>query len=734
MKQNPESTPEFEIPQSKRLGDFVSDQLQLIDQDQNDRYGWLEQKRSAYRRRYVMDFRNPTMPWAGSSNIVLPLIDMVINNHKSGLVNLHKANPVCRLEPMDYAYQDKQMGAEAVLNHFLNVEMKDYMRQVKYGADNILTYGYGLYKIFWQYQSRSAREVVNADRLPAYVNDFVARATAIIAAGGVVDSEKAAAKAIKAGQGLKMPNGQVIVVTRSEIREMARKIIHRAFELDPDERREEAETERLLRLIEKGEGSITITKRDVLYNGPRVVAVSPFDLIIPQSAPSVEDSWRIVHRMWFDYNSLQAKVRDSGWNKGAVDEILKRYKDGKYEQQSYVGSAFTAYEDTEADRAERAGLNWIPRRGLIPVFEFFCYYDLDKDGYDEKVILTIEPETKLILKARELNYAHGDWPFIGIHYEENEPNYYSHRGLPEIMDDLDAEATATERFKINCMQITTAPIYKYRKGGPFAPENISWLPGSGIPVSNMQDVDIMQFPVMWQAHQSQENSIRAVLEQYTGGVDFALTGPTGTANEARTAREISALMARTERTISLPVGNYVDGWKRIFSQVWANVQQFCPPEVQARTAGGKLMLASKEDIQGEYELVPNMPVGNYDPALNTAFDLGMLQTLVQVAPLMAADQRYTLDLPTYVRGMIERRDPRVARQVIREKTPQEVQQQQQAQAQESEMQYREREANIAAKMGAASGSVAAAMQSAQQMAQAEQQPMTPEQAFLGGGG
>lgn len=126
----------------------------------------------------------------------------------------------------------------------------------------------------------------------------------------------------------------------------------------------------------------------------RSIYVSPDDLVINYHAPSVADAQRITHILYETMVSLEEKIRL---------EIYKGEKTTeKNEDEKELGSATPTRVSTLAgERDKRTGLNAPSREDTTKprvYLEQCLRYDIDEDGYAEPVIVTVEYDTKKVVR------------------------------------------------------------------------------------------------------------------------------------------------------------------------------------------------------------------------------------------------------------------------------------------------------------------------------------------------
>ena len=731
-KVSPDAIQDFESRTTSRVSSFTTDIIRKLRDDDASRSEWKTKRIEGWERRYGLLMRDPKLPWVGSSNVIVPTIDMAIESRKGSYLAVNRQSPIAIFEAVDPDSMENAATAEMHMDYRLKRKGSDWGRQSTLWSDNIITYGVGIIKTFWEFQTQDSMERVSRRRLPPRLAQLMLELEDFVRTGGTISkSQREAKKILNRG-------GQAAVM--SEVRDLARRIIAAEYQLDPENQREAAEIAKLVSFLEGGEDTVLINKLDIVKNDPRAVSVHPFNCIVPPYTTSFEQTDRMVHIIRFHETAFQQSGWNKKWNRNAVNAVLKKLDDIRKNRTGMVtGSSFvsplTDIITREMDEAfnDQSGIVTSAVSGLIDVWEIYTWFSEERGGRMGRYIITYQPDADVILKFRRLPHEHGRWPLIDIGHELNVDNYYSHRGMPEILDDLDLEATSTERHKINTMMMATAPMFAYRAGAPSIEQHLRFVPGAIVPLQRPDDLREIQVTNHFASLQQHENTLRALIEQRSGGIDFALSGPTAQAGDPRTAREISAVTMRSEQANNVPLMNYFDGLSEAFSQMWSMIEQYGPEGVLIRTGAADVMRKTKEDIQGRFDIRVNAPLGVSNPAFRMQMDIAFLQWLIQAKQVAGNDPRHEIDVPQFMLTMLEHIDVRRARSVIRLRNPEEQQQVAQLNMQDRQLEQMERMSKIQANLGAASGGVQQQGQVSGFQPSPAQGPSTELATVLGGG-
>jgi len=226
------------------------------------------------------------------------------------------------------------------------------------------------------------------------------------------------------------------------------------------------------------------------------------DIIVPEGAESDINKlpW-IYHRVWYSLYDLEKKVKMGIYTQDAVDKIktsLQVEKEAKCK---------TAEEKAEAVKK-------LPEE-RVEILE--CYQRFSVDGKLEKeCIFWVCPRVKVLMKGfylREI-YFDGARPFYRFVYKDT-GSFYG-RGIPEMLKPYRKLLNDVFNFSTNCLMLQILPWGFYRLGSSFKPEEVRLAPGVMIPVDDINDVRIAQFPVNATAGEGFVRLVMSFIERQTG--------------------------------------------------------------------------------------------------------------------------------------------------------------------------------------------------------------------------
>lgn len=650
------------IPLGPRLEDFLGKAHATVDEADQARTGWLEEQRYFLRRRLQLEFRNPTFPFVNSSDVVLPLIDMQVDKLKPAFLNIIYSSPaiVAFIAQLPESVANAR-NAELYFNWFLKNKCEDLYQNLAINVDRMLQYGESVMKIVPEHRTYNVTEVIVRNQLPAGFQ-------AIMVQKGMTQE--------MADEIYNASGGQVAPLTKREfekpeVKAKIREAVLQQFALNDDIDVDSAAATKIMDFLKNPEkypdDKCVFKKREVEYSAPKVYARSPTDVIFPKGARgSVQDCSWVCDRMWFNEIRLRAMGREKRWNKAALDELLEGPK-----RQSTDRPDLDVTSAAEGGSGLGIPLSEQPSDSY-EIRELYCWYDIDRDGFAEKCLITYAPATMGVLKAQELPYDHGKWPFVRFCFEQISDKFYSSRGVPRKLDDLDMEITAQHRGKLNRMTIANAPSFLYQVGSGLNPNQIRWIPGQFYPVLDINGIVPLQIPVLDMSFDKEEEILRTWAEQHVGGTDFGLHNG-ATMQEPRTAQEIRAIEFNRQQVLSVRGRAFQESMKQVWDMVWDLMNQYPQDDIYIQTTGAEPIHFTRKQIQGNFDLIPVGAVGESDPMFKAQKALNRVTVLIQSAPVIAQDPAFELKLGEAVYQWLEADDYVNARLIMRRRSPEEVQ-------------------------------------------------------------
>lgn len=665
-------------PDSQRVKDWLKDCSRNIKRDMEDRSLWVQAREHYFSRRYCLEWRDPTFPWVGSSNIVLPLIDKKIDELKPQYVNMiAAARPPVTAHAIEPQYQKKAKDVELLFDWLVHHGSPNFINETILAVDDCLETGRGILRSYWNYETRQSPGYLTASRLPERLRRLIVTKR---------PADEADNLFVAAG-------GGAIVLTPREFdkrKDAIREMVEFEMDLEDDEPRDRKAIDSIMAWLRSGaKEPLRYESRDIVTNVPAIVAVNPIDFIVPENATAdIEQHERITEVMYLTKHQLQARAIDGKFDKGAMAELLDIRKKRAGGKDGATGRSNWHRQLIDQQQADREGITTSEKDDLFEIWRISSWMATDEGGRDKKVVAIVPADAPQIpLKIKTHYRPSGKWGYHSFTFEHNKNRWYSPRGVPEKLDDLEAEITAQHRAKLNRMALANAITVKYKPGQAFNVNNMKFIPGQAIPTKDpVNDFIPMVFQNLDMSFDRETQDLRTWAESYLGGPDYGLAEQ-NSLSEARTATEIQAIQGQSRQSLAmrglLMKLAYDEIWREFFD-LWHTMG---PEEVYVRvTGGGEPIKLTKEELQGNFIFTCTGTIGSTDPVLEAQKAQNRLILLAQFKPLI--EPQYELNLGEAIIDWMEKDDVRLMKRVIRERSPEELEQiaQQQAQEQAAQMQ------------------------------------------------
>jgi len=567
VKRNPEALEVTNQVGGSTSDDFIKDLESKIQKDISDRSVRDDKLIRYYKKRYGVRPISKTFPWPGASNIHIFLTDEKIRKMKPNYINIaFEGDPVVTFEALGATAIENATTAENLMDWLLKYYMNqapgmNYFKSLSIGVDRMLEKGKGFLKVVWDYQDIHTTTFLDVENLP----------------GEII-------------QAISDP-----LITDEQLLE----VIYQFTDLRVDIDEDVVWANRMVSEFREGKTIIKYRAKTVIYDGPRVIAVDDKDLIVPSFTTDIETATRITHRMYLTENDLKIAKRNGKFKPKAVDKALEFRKTTA---RGDVGDKILSISALLEQKKNREGVSEFSKDSeLYEVWEVYTWKDIDGDGVDEKVVITYHPASKAILREIEFPYNHYKWPFVVLDFELNDDRFYSQRGLPEMLDNYQTELTVQENAKLDRMTLANTLQFKYRIGA-INPKNIKFIPGQGIPVHRMDDLQELPISNMDISFDTEMEKIRKLSETYIGQPDIDAGSLSG--GERKTAFEVSEVVSLGKQIFSFDARLFKDSLYKLYSQIFALWTQYGPNVAEVRVTGKKPLQVSKMDLRGRFNIVP----------------------------------------------------------------------------------------------------------------------------------
>lgn len=365
-------------------------------------------------------------------------------------------------------------------------------------------------------------------------------------------------------------------------------------------------------------------KKKVQYD-----SIDPLMVVVPDRTKTLQDSDRVVHIMQMSIDSFRNNPMYAG-----VDAELLQSK------RSRSGNS----EEGEINKYRREGITYHSDLGKVIVWEV---YSKEDDKVNMKSFCPEVPEMDL-RPPMELDYKHGDYPFVDFSYEVKDKGWYSPRGVCEIVGPFEASICKMWNEKHDAMTLFNRPMFKTDRDIPNA-SNIRLSPAQILPVG-LAPVQMPNPPISWEAEIDQT---RSIAEQRIGMPDFGVQSMQNR-GDRRTATEINAISGIMAESNDLRARVFRLSLGKLYRQSWELYLQYNKTELDYRYREDTGQLRP-DAFMGDYVIEPK---GGPD-SQNRALKLQQAMTRKQLFAGSPFINQAELD-----RSILELDDPSLVRRMF----------------------------------------------------------------------
>lgn len=508
--------------------------------------------------------KQKSFPFVGCANLRMPTIETKIRKLKASLMNVvFGIRPVVQVVPTPSGNMDNARKIEKFLDHLI-CEKTNLKQKILISIDQTLEKGYCLLKPFWAYEEITrVEEVTLAD--------------------------------------LSMDELQAIHSVNTDTNKLVEMLIS-YFNVDvstPVRNVNLTELRRVAELIHGGAENIKLSLQDVIKNHPDAdTCMNERVYVGTDSGYDPQGCQWIIHEFFMPLDTVKKNAEIKGWDTSAVTDVWA------------MKQVNLNQKNIQITKDYREGIMRLQTPDeLVKIWEVYCWYDINNDGVKEKCSITVAADFYKILRKSTLPFFNAKWPFVKLFYELTDDRWFSHRGIPEIIEDIVKEIDIQHMQKIDNQTIRNSPMFLYR-AGMINNKTVQFVFGQGLPVNGMTPLqDVMQ-PVN-NANQSVEFSyereqmiLESKIEELIGQVDFGLQSMINK-RQPRTLGEVQLQVQSQQSVFSLDADMFRSQVEELFNWIWDLWCQYGDDDYEFAyfgKEGWEKIRLSREEVQGKYKI------------------------------------------------------------------------------------------------------------------------------------
>jgi len=562
---------------------LVSSIKGMVDEAINLTTKWESNAAKWSRMRYRIK-KEKNFPFAGCSNIRMPTIETNIRKVKAALVNvIFGIRPVVQVVPTPTGNWESALKIEKFLDHMIMDIMKLKSKAV-IGIDQALEKGFYVMKPYWNTNIITRVETLD-------INDL--------------SVEEA-----------------MFIFDVNTPPEAIKQAIAQKYDVDmsPLVAKENQDSiEKIYNSISKGDKKIQVEFQDVICNYPDVALCEPERIYVPTDSGYHPEScsW-IIHEFNLPIEQLEVNAKVKNWDIGDIAELAEEAKTKQVSTQ--VGSSRD--REVDSDKDDREGISVLEKTGKVCIWEYYGWYDINNDGVNELCVITLAPDFDRVIRKIALPFYSGKKPFVKLFYELTDDRWFSHRGIPEIIEDIVKEIDMQHNMKLDSQTMRNAPMYIYRSG-MINKNAMQFAWGQGIPAQGMQPLnDLIQplnnnNPNVEFSYKDEQMLLETKVQELLGQPDYTLQSMINR-RQPRTLGEVEMQSQGMQNMFTLDADLFRMSFGELFNWIWELWCQYGDEQYEFAYFGQngyEPIRLTKEEVQGKYKITVRGNDQNTNPQI-----------------------------------------------------------------------------------------------------------------------
>lgn len=579
----------IDVKQSSTDEQLVTKVLGWRDDAENEVSTW-ETNQDKWHKLRMRIKKEKNFPFTGCANLRMPTIETKLRKVKAALVNvLFGVRPIVQVVPSPSGNWEVAKKIEMFIDH-LACNVIRIKEKIIIAIDQTVEKGFYIVKPYWKVQIDTRSEEVTLDDISV-------------------------AEAIWFFDPARKP-------------EELSQVIVKKFNVDMSPRVADDNTKIINEGIEKilsGSKKVVFNVKDVVYDFPDIALCPPERVYVPPtSGYNPQDCAYIIHEFLLPIDVCKANVELKGWNPLGVADI---------ESMKNIDLDDKSIENT---KDTREGITRLQNSGLVRVLECYCNYDLNNDGVIEKCVITVAKDFGKLLRKIGLPFYTGKFPFVKFFYELTDDRWFSHRGIPEIIEDIVKEIDIQHMQKLDYQTMVNSPMYLYR-AGQVNKNTTQFLFGQGLAVHGMQPLGDTFAPINKSnpniefSYKDEQMILESKVEELTGQVDFSLQSMINK-RQPRTLGEVQLQQQNMNNVFSLDADLFRTSLDEVLNWIYDLWCQYGDDNYEFMYFGqdnpqGSFIKISKEELQGKYKITVRGNDQNTNPQVKMQKAQQMLMSL-----------------------------------------------------------------------------------------------------------
>lgn len=241
-------------------------------------------------------------------------------------------------------------------------------------------------------------------------------------------------------------------------------------------------------------------------NSPVLEHIPIWDIYLPSNAIDIQSASWLAHRFRLSYS-----------------EYYKRVTQGIYRQLPYLTPGMFIQQQNDITRA-REDLDRFKtsRSDDYEFIEFWCSMDVDGDGAEEAIVLTVDLQTQEYTRIDFNSFPFQERPFEAARFMRQEKRFYG-IGIAEMLLPFQEEISTMHNQRIDNGSIVNMPLFKTLATSKIR-TNEPLFPGRVLRLNTMDEFAAVQQATPMESTVDDEKMSQNYAVERTGGNDYVFGG------------------------------------------------------------------------------------------------------------------------------------------------------------------------------------------------------------------
>jgi hypothetical protein len=366
------------------------------------------------------------------------------------------------------------------------------------------------------------------------------------------------------------------------------------------------------------------------------------DVVLPVGESDPQESAWVINRVFMSDEDLKQKAESGFFNHEAVEEAIK-VKDTRFNSQEKT-------DDIKQDRLRADGDDMMLNafeNGYHCVYEWYgkAYVDSEVDLLNDRVDLSKIPREivawvhKGTSKVLGWTYLHRISPgglrpifkgdFVGF------PDRSNGVGVAELIYEEQRYQESVINMRIDNGTLASLPMFAYRQSSGLKPQSLRVKPGQGIPVDDVNDIKVFQFPFLQGFGYQEEMAMESKAEGLLAISDIQLGRAPDKVGALRNATGSNLLASEAGIQLEIHFDRLARCIDRTLQFLFRLCRERMPDELYYRVTGDRgepiFGKVNREDLKGEYDFKISVDVLGQSQSEKQQQAVLMMQTLINPA-------------------------------------------------------------------------------------------------------